>query len=105
MYKIIPDAQYVSPPSKTSKHTLGIAIDLTLANLKNQPLDMGGEFDDFSEISHFNYSGLSNNALKNRKKLKDIMEQSGFLPYDKEWWHFYDAMPDTQYLNFEWKCN
>lgn len=105
MYKIVHDPAYVSDPSTTSKHTLGIAVDLTLADLNNHPLEMGGEFDDFSEVSHFNYSGLSNPAIENRKKLRTLMQQSGFLPYEKEWWHFYDAQPNTSYLNFEWQCN
>jgi D-alanyl-D-alanine dipeptidase len=74
-----------------SNHCFGDTIDLTLIDLKTgQELNMGACFDYFDEISH--PSALSKNigeeAFRNRQILSDIMQAVGFIPYDKEFWHF-----------------
>lgn len=86
-----------------SSHSLGIAIDLTLvekASLKE--LDMGGHFDLFDEISHTHYPHLGASQKEARTELKELMEESGFSNYSKEWWHF-SVRPSSldQYLNFD----
>jgi len=88
MYEIVNNPEWVARPTKGSNHNRGAAIDISLADENGNLLDMGGAFDDFSEVSHYNYSGLSAAAKKNRKLLRTIMTRAGFSPYESEWWHF-----------------
>lgn len=75
-----------------SRHNLGTTVDLTLVDLRtDQPIEMGTEFDTFSEAAHTaNATGL---AAANRKILVDAMEAEGFENYDQEWWHFTMHLP------------
>lgn len=75
--------------SSKSGHARGSTIDLSLYNLITlDELDMGGIFDYFGDISHYNYAGLTEDQKKNRKILRDIMTKYGFKPISTEWWHF-----------------
>lgn len=74
-----------------SRHNLGLAIDLTLADATTgELLDMGTPFDTFSPAAHTaNASGV---ALANRQRLRRLMEAEGFVNYEQEWWHYtYDV--------------
>ncbi len=89
-WDLIHDERYVANPSKGSGHNRGIAIDLTLINIKTgKELDMPTQFDDFSEGAHHGYMKLSPEKIKNREFLREIMEKNGFLKFDTEWWHYY----------------
>lgn len=71
-----------------SGHSRGSTVDLTLVRLDgNEPLDMGTPFDFLSPQSG-QHGKVSADARANRKILADAMRARGFLPYDKEWWHF-----------------
>ncbi len=76
-----------------SRHNLGLAVDLTLIDLKTGgELEMGTPFDTFSAAAHTaNASGV---AAVNRQKLKAAMEREGFANYDQEWWHFSFDVPN-----------
>ena len=71
--------------ARRSRHNGGVAVDLGL--MKNgKYLDMGTEWDDFSEKSHiFNVTGQQ---LQNRMLLQGMMRAQGWVGYTKEWWHF-----------------
>ena len=70
-----------------SRHNLGLAIDLTLVDLRTgRPLEMGTPFDTFSLDAHeANATGL---ARRDRDLLRHAMEAEGFKQYDMEWWHY-----------------
>ncbi len=89
--------------AKYSSHSRGSAIDLTLLDMATgKELDMGSPFDMFSEISHPDYRGITDEQYENRMILQDAMVRSGFVPYECEWWHFMlkdEPYPDT-YFNF-----
>lgn len=76
-----------------SRHNLGLAIDLTLAELATgRELEMGTPFDTFSAAAHTaNATGL---AAVDRQKLKAAMEGEGFTNYDQEWWHYTFNVPN-----------
>ncbi|HXG70490.1 MAG TPA: M15 family metallopeptidase [Gemmatimonadaceae bacterium] len=75
-----------------SRHNLGLAVDLTLVNLRTgAELDMGTPFDTFSEAAHT--ANATGNAAENRQVLKSAMQRQGFTNYDKEWWHFSYSIP------------
>lgn len=75
--------------AKQSSHSRGSAIDLTLLDMKTgKEVDMGSPFDLFSEASHPDYRGITDEQYENRMRLQQVMVRNGFLPIDCEWWHF-----------------
>ncbi len=89
--------------AKQSSHSRGSAIDLTLLDMATgKELDMGSPFDMFSERSHPDYRGITDEQYENRMILQKSMVRNGFVPYECEWWHFMlkdEPFPDT-YFNF-----
>lgn len=88
MWEIYPDPNFVADPSTGSRHNRGAAVDLTIIDSTGKELDMGTGYDNFTEMAHYDYSGLSDEAKKNRKLLRDVMIRFGFEPLETEWWHF-----------------
>ena len=89
--------------AKQSSHSRGSAIDLTLLDMAaGKEVDMGSPFDMFSQRSHPDYRGITDEQYENRMILQQVMVRNGFLPYECEWWHFMlkdEPYPDT-YFNF-----
>ena len=89
--------------AKRSSHSRGSTIDLTLLDMKtSKELDMGSPFDFFSEVSHPDYRGITEEQYRNRMLLQRVMVRNGFVPLDCEWWHFTlkdEPYPDT-YFDF-----
>ena len=87
--------------AKQSSHSRGSTIDLTLLDMKTgKELDMGSPFDMFSEVSHPDYRGITNEQYDNRMMLQATMMRNGFVPIDCEWWHFMlkdEPYPDTYF--------
>lgn len=71
-----------------SGHTRGSTVDLTIIKKDGSPVDMGGTFDLFSEISHPDYQNITDEQKNNRKILHDAMIKAGFQGIESEWWHF-----------------
>ncbi|MCB9061576.1 MAG: M15 family metallopeptidase [Halobacteriovoraceae bacterium] len=69
--------------AKKSGHSRGSTVDVTIDGL-----DMGTEFDFFSEKSHTFYKYLPAQAKANRLLLNNLMQKYGMRNYPKEWWHF-----------------
>ena len=86
-----------------SSHSRGSTVDLTLLDMASgKELDMGGPFDLFSEVSHPDYRGITEEQYENRMLLQEAMVRNGFEPIDCEWWHFTlkdELYPDT-YFDF-----
>lgn len=85
-----------------SSHSRGSAVDLTLADARtHNPIGMGGGFDLMDEASHHS-ARQPEEVRENRARLKTIMVQCGFAPYENEWWHYRlknEPYPDT-YFDF-----
>lgn len=78
------DQGYVA---RDSEHNRGTTVDLTLVSLETgTPLEMGTAWDTFSKQSHF--AEAEGEAKANRQRLRAAMKAHGFVPYEKEWWHF-----------------
>ncbi len=86
-----------------SSHSRGSTVDLTLLDMQTgKELDMGSPFDLFSEVSHPDYRGVTDEQYENRMLLRRVMLRNGFAPIDCEWWHFTledEPYPDT-YFDF-----
>ena len=87
--------------AKKSSHSRGSTVDLTLLDMATgKELDMGSPFDLFSEKSHPDYRGITEEQYRNRMTLRNAMLRNGFLPIDCEWWHFTlenEPYPDTYF--------
>lgn len=86
---------YVANPKIGSIHNYGCAIDLTVADEKGKPLDMGTTYDFFgplayprSEAAMLKQGKLTQKQVANRTLLRKVMTQSGFTVNTTEWWHF-----------------
>ena len=109
---------FVADGTRGGRHNYGVAVDLTIATEDGTPLDMGAEFDEFSEASSVKgtpdtsdkssrtidvYRGyitelanrgiITYEAAQNRILLVEVMYEAGLYPYRKEWWHYEDIMP------------
>ena len=84
-----------------SSHSRGSTVDLTLLDMKTgKEVDMGSPFDLFSEVSHPDYRGITEEQYANRMMLQSVMVRNGFEPIDCEWWHFTlkdEPYPDTYF--------
>lgn len=105
MWTLVSDPNYVADPDKGSVHNRGAAIDLTLTNLKGEPLDMGTEYDHFGEEAHHSFTDLKNSVKSNREFLKSVMETQGFHAFETEWWHYdFKNAEDLAISNFKREC-
>jgi zinc D-Ala-D-Ala dipeptidase len=109
---------YVANPHSGSIHNYGAAVDLTISDEQGVPLDMGTPFDYFGAKAQPRYESfflapelivrqhldaavkksieddlkksgkLTASQVKNRRLLRAVMEQAGFINISNEWWHF-----------------
>lgn len=86
---------YVANPDRTGLHNYGMAVDLTICNKQGNPLDMGTPFDFFGRAAGINMEAelvkegkLTPAQVNNRKLLRKVMTEAGFLTIRGEWWHF-----------------
>jgi D-alanyl-D-alanine dipeptidase len=87
--------KYLSNPKYGSLHCFGAAVDITIVDSTNTPLDMGTDFDSFEKKAYpilekkFLKSGvLTQEVVNNRKLLRKVMEKADFFNIQTEWWHF-----------------
>ncbi len=83
-----PNSRFVADPRRGSPHSRGAAVDLTLLDSSGMELDMGTEFDEFSNLAHHGSQEISPIAQRNRALLLGLMTMSGFDYYQLEWWHY-----------------
>ncbi len=72
---------------KVSGYPTGGAVDLQPL-INGQVVDMGTKIWDFSKDSYIFSPFISEAAKKNRGILRTVMIDSGFAPFDGEWWHY-----------------
>ena len=88
-YEKVQNPDYAASPGKGSRHNRGCAVDLTIVDLKTgHELVMPTGYDDFTEKAGHGYNDLSEETIRNRALLKEIMMENGFDIYPAEWWHY-----------------
>jgi zinc D-Ala-D-Ala dipeptidase len=83
----VPSFELTTPPP----HSTGAAIDLSIVDDQQQPLNMGSPIDEMSDRSqpnHFQQLATGQDFHRNRELLRQVMEQAGFQRHPGEWWHF-----------------
>ena len=93
-------------------HSTGAAIDLTLADMNGNPLDLGGEIDfighksrpDFYEENSLRMPYSKYQVFHSRRSLLfSVMKQAGFVQHPNEWWHF--SFGDQLWSWFSKQCD
>ncbi|MEV1147512.1 M15 family metallopeptidase, partial [Micromonospora sp. NPDC049799] len=104
------DRGYLGAPTA---HSRGSTVDLTLVDVPTPPqpaydpgrplvpctapraqrfpdnsVDMGTGFDCFDPLAHTDSRGVDATARANRRLLRSLMTDAGFVNYDREWWHY-----------------
>lgn len=87
-WDVMSDPQYVANPMTGSRHNRGVSVDVMLATLDGERVEMPSDYDDFSERAHIDFEDCSEEALKNRDMLISAMKEEGFNVLRSEWWHF-----------------
>ena len=107
MWKVVENTEledFVANPNKSGggPHNYGVAVDVTLVDCTGHPIPMGSEYDYFGdrsradlEIELFEKGEINRRELLNRRLLREIMTEAGWLVEPSEWWHF-NAMPITE---------
>ena len=81
-----------------SGHSRGSTVDLTLFDMATErEVDMGGTFDYFGQLSHTDYTEITEEQYAMRMLLREVMVKHGFRPLEEEWWHF--TLEDEPYPN------
>ena len=89
-------------PSTPPPHSTGSAVDITLVDEHNQPVDMGSPIDELSARSFPHYFASDSPHVpewqvsaeksfifhRRRILLNQIMSKVGFRRHPQEWWHF-----------------
>lgn len=77
-------------PGSPFVHSTGGAVDLTVVDSQGKELDMGTDFDDFSDAAHTSFFEDSefHKIRDNRRLLYNAMLSAGFTNYPSEWWHY-----------------
>ena len=91
-----PNISFVANPAKgRGMHNYGAAVDITLMDSTGKPLPMGSAHDYFGPEARIDHeaelleSGLiTEEELANRRLLRRVMTESGFITCVSEWWHF-----------------
>jgi len=90
MWKLVRDKRYVANPREGSYHNRGLAVDLTIIDMKTgKELDMGTGYDNFTDSAHHSFMQLPEQVLANRRLLKGLMHKYGFTIFPTEWWHYH----------------
>lgn len=92
LWKSAPDSTYVVKPSPTSwsRHTQGLAVDVTLVDRNGQEVRMPTGFDAFTPAASSRYIGSDPEIRKNLTILQTAMRNAGFSTIPSEWWHFFN---------------
>lgn len=92
LWKAVPSSDYLVPPSMgLSLHCAGVAVDVTLVDVRGREMRMPTKFDDFSPQAASTYVGGDAAIRSNLERLQRAMRRAGFSSIRNEWWHFDEA--------------
>ncbi len=81
--------RFVAVPT-VAGHPTGGAVDIVIRDKQtNAEINFGGkQYNYETKNCYVFYPDIDQEAKTNRMLLRDVMTQSGFAPFDGEWWHF-----------------
>ena len=76
-------------------HNYGMAVDISICKVNGDTIPMGATVDFMGDLSHIDREEtllargrITQEALDNRRLLREVMAAGGFMPLRTEWWHF-----------------
>lgn len=96
MWAVLPDTRYVADPAVGSKHSRAAAVDVSLADLDGQQLEMPTDHDFFGPEASPSWPHHPQEIKRRAAILADAMRAAGFFQGTTEWWHFVD----TEYARY-----
>lgn len=100
--------KYVANPKTGGLHNYGAAVDLSIADEKGNPIDMGTPYDFMGDLASttgeqkmLNEKKLTQQQVYNRKLLRSAMLNAGFYPIESEWWHFNSCNLEKASVNYK----
>jgi D-alanyl-D-alanine dipeptidase len=89
LWAIVRNAEVVADPATGgSRHSWGVAVDVTLVDPDGRDVPMPTDFDDFTPAAKSNYTGSDPAVARNLLALKTAMDIAGFEGIRDEWWHY-----------------
>lgn len=89
---LIAPVKFLNGTMNIPPHSTGGAVDLEVMGKDGNLVNLGMEIKDWnkvaSNICETFSQNISEEAVKNRRILLDIMYEQGFVNYPQEWWHF-----------------
>ena len=87
---------YVSNPANGGGlHNYGFAVDITICDEKGDSIPMGTKIDYMGRAAHPEFEDemvrkgvIAQEAVNNRRLLREVMSAGGFKVLKTEWWHF-----------------
>ena len=81
---------YIADPEAGagSLHSWGVAVDATLIDVWNRPVQMPTDFDNFTPAAVWHYRGADPAIRSHVYLLQVAMRDAGFYGKPSEWWHF-----------------
>jgi len=104
LWDIVPDQRFVTPPSKGSMHSRGLAVDLSMVDKNGKEVNMGTPYDFFGKEAYSDYKELPKEVLRLRKLLRSAMEAEGFKSIKTEWWHYSYSSNSYELSDRLWHC-
>jgi len=86
LWKLQPN--YFMNPKNGSRHSRGATVDLSICDMKGNNIEMGTDFDNFTEKANLFNNDVDEKAKKNRLFLYNLMKKYGFIGLISEWWHY-----------------
>ena len=100
MWKVVENTElqdFVANPYKSGggAHNYGVAVDVSLVDCTGYPIPMGSEYDYFGDRSRVDLEpqllangDINQREFQNRRLLREVMTEAGWLVEPSEWWHF-----------------
>ena len=88
LWKAHPHPGSVADPRRGSLHERGVAVDVALADLEGEPVEMPTGFDAFGPEAAADAPLPEGRARAHREALRAAMHAAGFRVNPSEWWHF-----------------
>lgn len=85
---LVPLSLAAAPPPWSGKGPLAPCTAGKGDRTEDGTVDLGTGFDCFDARAHFAFQDIGAAARANRTLLRSAMVRQGFVPYDREWWHF-----------------
>jgi zinc D-Ala-D-Ala dipeptidase len=84
---VVPSGFSSTPPANAAQPLKACTLPKG-ERFEDGTIDLGSGYDCLDALATTSNPDAGDTALRNRQMLKSSMQEAGFRPYAKEWWHF-----------------